>query len=399
MPLTDTAIKAFKSKDKPRREFDGGGLYLEITPKGARLWRLKYRFGGKEKRLSFGVYPTVGLREAREFREQAKKLLSQGLDPGEVKKAAKAAIEAEEQERSATFEAVARDWYAKKKSAWTLGHQKKILSRLENQLFPHIGARLFSELDPADFLEAIQHAENRGVYETAHRLAQLAGQVARYARIAGHAKYDAASGLSEALAPVQTQHYASITDPKQVGYLLRALDSYQGDITIQYALRILPYVFVRSGELRGALWPEIDLDAGEWIIPANRMKMKRPHVVPLARQVVTLFRELQRITGNGAFVFPSMQSRSRPISDMGLLNALRRLGYGKEEVTVHGFRTTASTLLNEQGFRPDVIEAQLAHGEKNAIRDAYNRAQYMDERRAMMQQWADYLDGLRAATD
>ncbi|MDL2216837.1 integrase arm-type DNA-binding domain-containing protein, partial [Desulfovibrio sp. OttesenSCG-928-M14] len=375
MPLTDTAIKAFKPKDKPYREFDGGGMYLEITPKGAKLWRLKYRFGSKEKRLSFGAYPTIGLKEAREYREQAKKLLSQGIDPGEVKKEAKAAAAAIEQEQATTFEAVAREWFAKKKVAWTLGHQKKILSRLENQLFPHIGSKLFSELEPADFLAAIQKAEARGAIETAHRLAQLSGQVSRYARLAGHTRYDVAAGLTEALTPVQVNHYAAITDPAQVGHLLCALDGYQGDITIQYALRILPYVFVRSGELRGALWSEIDMEAAEWTIPASRMKMKRLHIVPLARQVVKLLCELQPVTGDGAFVFPSMQSRGRHISDMGLLNALRRLGYGKGEMTVHGFRSMASTILNEQGYRPDVIEAALAHGEKNAIRAAYNRAE------------------------
>lgn len=395
MPLTDATIRSAKPGQKAAKLFDGGGLYLEISPKGGKWWRLKYRFEGREKRISLGVYPAVGLKEARERREKAKRLLAQGVDPSEQKKQAKAAAEVAEQAQAATFEAVAREWFGKKKNAWTLGHQKKILSRLENQLFPYMGTILFSTLEPADFLAAIQHAEDRGAHETAHRLAQLAGQVSRYARIAGHTKYDVAAGLTEALAPVPTRHYAAITDPEQIGHLLYAIDGYQGDLTIQYALRIMPYVFVRSGELRGALWHEIDFETEEWIIPAERMKMKRPHVVPLARQAVRLLRDLQPITGDGIFVFPSLQSRGRPISDMGLLNALRRLGYGKDEMTIHGFRSMASTLLNEQGYRPDVIEAQLAHGEKNAIRAAYNRAEYLPERRDMMQRWADYLDGLR----
>jgi len=235
------------------------------------------------------------------------------------------------------------------------------------------------------------------VIETAHRLAQLAGQVCRYARLVGYAKYDVASGLVEALPPVQTEHYPAIIDPKEIGALLRAIDDYPGDVSTRYALRIMPYVFVRSGELRAATWKEFDLAGAEWVIPARRMKMKRPHNVPLARQVLALLAELREYSGGWDLLFPSPFSATRCISDMALLNALRRMGYGKEQMCVHGFRTTASTILNEQGYRPDVIEAQLSHGEKNAIRGAYNRAEYMPERRSMMQEWADYLDGLREA--
>ena len=251
-------------------------------------------------------------------------------------------------------------------------------------------------MEASDYLAAVQKAEARGVIETAHRLAQLCGQVTRFARITGIVRHDAAAGLVEALAHVQTAHYAAITSPIELGYLLRAIDAYQGEPSICHALRVLPYVFVRSGELRGMTWEEVNLDAGEWVIPAGRMKMRRPHVVPLARQVVRLLQSMRDYSGTSAFVFPGTLSASRCISDMGLLNALRRMGYGKEQMTVHGFRTTASTLLNEQGYRPDWIEAQLAHAERNPIRDAYNRAEYLPERRKMMQEWADYLDALRA---
>ena len=395
MPLTDTAIRTAKPTDKAVKLFDGGGLYLEIAPSGGKWWRLKYRFQGKEKRISLGTYPTVSLKDARERREQAKRLIEQGIDPSNQRKEAKAAAAAIEQEQNTTFEAVARDWFSKKRNAWTPGHQKKILSRLENQLFPFLGAKLFSSLEPGDFLAAIQKAESRGAIETAHRLAQLCGQVSRYARIVGLTRYDVAAGLTEALTPVQTNHYATITDPTEVGHLLRAIDEYAGEPSIRFALKVLPFVFVRSVELRGAEWREFDFESATWIIPAERMKMKRPHTVPLAHQVITLLNDLHSLTGSGQYLFPSLFSASRPISDMGLLNALRRMGYAKGVMTIHGFRSLASTLLNEQGYRADVIEAQLAHGEKNAIRAAYNHAEYLPERRQMMQEWADYLDELK----
>jgi len=394
--LTDAAIKNAKPRPKAYKLSDGGGLYLEVSPTGGKLWRLKYRIHGKEKRLSIGIYPTIGLKEARARRDEAKKLLAQGIDPSAAKKEARKIAAALVRDESATFEAVASEWYSKKTVALSPGHQKKVLSRLENQLFPYIGKIPLSKLEPADILHAVRHAEERGLIETAHRLAQLAGQVCRYARLVGYAKYDVAAGLVEALPPYSRNHYAAITDPAEIGHLLRAIAAYPGDISITYALRILPYVFVRSREIRAAEWVEFDLGSAEWVIPAVRMKMKRPHIVPLARQVVSLLGELGRFTRGWSYVFPSTHSTGRCISDVGLLNALRRMGYSKEEMTVHGFRSMASTILNEQGYRPDVIEAQLAHGEKNAIRGAYNRAEYLNERREMMQAYADYLDGLRS---
>ncbi|MCL1915996.1 MAG: integrase arm-type DNA-binding domain-containing protein [Desulfovibrionaceae bacterium] len=393
--LTDTAIKNAKPRSKAYKLSDGGGLYLEVSPAGGKLWRLKYRFQGKEKRLSIGVYPSIGLKEARARRDEAKERLADDIDPSAAKKEAKKIAAAFEREQAATFEAVAREWYAKKTTTLTPGHQKALLSRLENQLFPYIGGIPLSKLEPADILAAVRHAEKRGFIEAARRLAQLAGQICRYARLVGYAKYDVAAGLVEALPPVQTEHHAAITDPIEVGHLLRAIDGYRGDVSISYALRILPYVFVRSGELRGAEWSEFDLEAAEWKIPAARMKMRQPHIVPLARQVVSLLTALREYSRGGKLVFPSPFSATRYISDVGLLNALRRMGYSKGKMTIHGFRSMASTLLNERGYRPDVIEAQLAHGEKNAIRGAYNRAEYLPERRKMMDEWADYLDELR----
>ena len=368
-----------------------------VTPTGNKWWRFKYRLAGKEKLLSLGVYPAVSLKEARRRRDEARELLAQGGDPSAERKEAKAITVAAEREQAATFEAVAREWHARKTTDLTPGHRKKILARLEKQLFPYIGNIPLSKLEPADILAAVRHAEDRGVIVTARRLAQLAGQVCRYARLVGYAKYDAAAGLVEALPSAQTEHYATVTDPEEIGHLLRAINSYQGDISVCYALRIMPYVFVRSVELRGAQWQEFNFETAEWIIPGGRMKMKRPHIVPLASQVLTLLAELREYTGGGDLVFPSPLSATRCISDMGLLNAVRRLGYGKGQMTIHGFRSMASTRLNEMGFRPDVIEAQLAHGDQDAVRSAYNRAAYLDERRRMMTEWADYLDGLRGS--
>ena len=399
MSLSDTALRNAKPRNAPYKLYDAGGLFVIVTPAGGKWWRLKYRFGGKEKLLSLGTYPDTGLKEARGKRDEARKLIAQGIDPSAYRKESNAINTVAWQDQGRTFESVAREWFGKKYIAWTPGHQKKILSRLENQLFPYLGGRPFSTLDVADYLAAIQKAEARGAIETAHRLAQLCGQISRYARIVGIAKHDVAAGLTEALTPVRTKHYAAITSPSDLGHLLKAIDSYHGEPAICHALRILPYVFVRSGELRGATWEEVNFDAAEWVIPPKRMKMRRPHIIPLAQQVVRLLHSMRDYSNTRSLIFPSSFSSSRCISDMGLLNALRRMGYGKEQMTVHGFRTTASTLLNEQGYNRDWIEAQLAHAERNAIRDAYNRAEYLPEHRRMMQEWADYLDSLKAAKD
>lgn len=394
-PLTDTELRNFKPAEKSYKMGDGGGLYIEVYPNGSKLWRMKYRFDGKEKRLAFGAWPIVGLKDARIARDEAKTLLAQGIDPLEHKQQEKVRAAEESKRQGTTFEMVAREWFEKKSTVWSERHQKSIRLRLENMLFPHIGNRLMVDLEVEDFLSVVRLAEARGAHETSHRLAQLCGQVSRYARLIGLIKHDNATGITEALTPVVKQHRAAITDPVEIGHLLQAIDGYSGGITTQYALRILPYVFTRSGELRGAMWSEIDFDKSLWVIPAERMKMRRPHVVPLARQVKTLFEEMKQYTGHLQLIFPSPFSNTRCLSDVGLLNGLRRMGYEKETMSIHGFRSMASTILNEQGYRPDVIEAQLAHAERSAVRAAYNRAEYLPERREMMQAWADFLDDLR----
>lgn len=390
--LTDTAVRTAKPREKPYKMADGDGLYVLVNPGGGKLWRLKYRFEGKERLFAIGAYPAVSLKEARARAVTAKEMIARGIDPCAARKAAKAEALA----KSLTFEVVAREWHKKKLAGWTPNHARQIIRRLETLAFPDLGSRPIAELGAPDFLAVLGKVERQGHLETARRLAQICGQVTRYARLAGMIVADPASHLTEALTTKPVRHHAAITEPQEIGALLRAIDDYPGDVSVSFALKIMPYVFVRSSELRRASWTEIDLDRAEWLIPAERMKMRRPHLVPLARQVVGMFRALHVITGNRELVFPGTASVTRCISDVGLLNALRRLGYGRDEMTVHGFRSMASTRLNEMGYRPDVIEAQLAHAEKNSVRDAYNRAQYVEERRRMMQEWADYLDSLRA---
>ena len=398
MKLTDTALRALKPTGKVQKLSDGGGLYLHVTPTGSRLWRMAYRFTGKQKLLSFGAYPTVSLRDARKLREEAKEQLAKGIDPGAEKRQAKEAVLAQKREERDTFEFVAREWFAKYEPTLSNKHAQKLRRYLENTLFPVLGGKPITLLEPADFLQVVQPSERLGHHETAHKLMRLCGQVTRYARITGRIKYDVAAGLTEALAPVQTTHFAAVTVPDDIGLLLRDIDAYVGYTSVVYCLKILPYVFTRPSELRLAHWSEFDLKNGIWSIPASRMKMRREHVVPLAKQVLSIIKELHVYTGNGELLFPSARALTAPISDAAPLAALRRMGYGKETMTLHGFRAMASTRLNELGFRADVIEAQLAHKEPDTVRLAYNRAEYMEERRTLMQSWADYLDELRSKT-
>ena len=395
-PLTDAEIREHKPQAKPYKTGDGGGLYIQVFPNGSKLWGMRYRLGGVEKRTSFGPWPRVSIRDARQRREEIKSLIEQGIDPSAKKKEDKIAIAEEQRQQAATFEAVALEWFTKKAITWTEGHQKSIRLRLENLLFPDLGKRLISELDVADFVAVIHKIEGRGTIETAHRAAQYCAQICQYARLSGLVKFNAAAELRGTLMTRKVEHHASITDPTELGQLLRDIDEYPGEPEVRYALKILPYIFVRSSELRRAVWSEINFDKAEWVIPAERMKKRRPHLVPLAKQVLVLLDELRQFTGTGTLLFPSTLSASRSISDVALLNALRRMGYARGQMTIRGFRATASTLLNEQGFRPDIIEAQLAHAEKNAVRAAYNHAHYVEERRAMMQSWADFLDALRS---
>ncbi|HEX7113696.1 MAG TPA: integrase arm-type DNA-binding domain-containing protein [Steroidobacter sp.] len=389
MPLTEARIRAARPREKPYKLFDGGGLYLLVTPGGGRWWRLKYRYGGRECGISLGIYPDVSLKAARERRDEARRLLASGVDPSAHRKAERAAS-------AQRFEALAREWLAGEEKKLAPATYAKAKWLLESWLLPALGAQPIGEITPAELLGVLRRVESRGIHETAQRAKQLAGRIFRYAIATGRAERDITADLRGALVPPATRNRAAITEPARVGELLRAIDGYIGQPATLYALRLAPYVFVRPGELRAAEWREFDLKAAEWRIPASRMKMREPHIVPLSRQAVAILEELRRLTGGGRYLFPSLRTPERPISENTLNAALRRLGYSGEEMTAHGFRAMASTLLNERGFPPDVIELQLAHKERNKVRAAYNRAERLEERRKMMQAWADYLDSLRA---
>jgi len=394
MSLTDTTVRNAKPGEKTARIFDGGGLYLEVAPSGGKWWRLKYRHGGKEKRLSLGVYPDVSLKDARQRRDDARKLLANDIDPAENRKAVKAA----RVERAGnSFEVIAREWYAKNSPNWAENHGKRILQRFERDLFPWIGGRPIAEITAPELLAVLRRIEARGAVETAHRAHQNCGQVFRYAIATGRAVRDPSPDLKGALPPVKEKHLAAITDPKAIGPLLRAMDDYQGQFVTKCALRLAPLVFVRPGELRKAEWVEFDLDKAEWNIPAERMKMREPHLVPLSAQAVTILRELHALTGGGKYVFPGARTTKRPMSDNAILAALRRMGFTKDEMSGHGFRAMARTILDEVlQVRPDYIEHQLAHAVRDPNGRAYNRTAHLAERRKMMQLWADYLDKQKA---
>lgn len=402
MPLTDAGIKAAKAPDKTIKLSDGGGLYLELSPAGGRWWRWKYRVGGKEKRMAFGVYPDVGLKQAREKRDAARKQLAAGIDPAEVRRATKQA-----QAGAESFEAVAREWHAKFAPGWVPVHGDRILRRLEVDIFPWLGKRPIADIKAPDLLMALRRIENRGALETAHRAMRNCGQVFRYAVATGRAERDPTGDLRGALPPPKEKHHASMQKPEEIGPLLRAMDAYKGMFVTQCALKLAPLVFVRPGELRKAIWDEIDFDKAEWRIPAERMKMRELHIVPLSVQAIAILLELQPLTGRGIpakplsprYVFPGARSRERPMSEAAVLAALRRMGYSKDEMTGHGFRSMASTLLHEQGWNHQAIERQLAHAERNAVSAAYNYAEHLPERRKMMQAWADYLDGLKRGAE
>jgi len=390
--LTPSAVANAKPQPKARKLADERGMYLLVKPNGSRWWRFDYRRPGTAKRntLSLGTYPDVSLKKARERRDDARKLLADGIDPGGKRKAERIA-------GGETFEAVAREWFAKHSPNWKAGHADKIIRRLERDVFSWIGAMPVAGLAAPDVLAVLRRIDSRGARETAHRASQNVGQVMRYAVATGRADMDPTAMLRGAIPPARAVHFASITDPDRIGELLRAIDQYTGYYVTRAALQLAPLVFVRPGELRQAEWAEIDLDAAEWRIPAVRMKMGALHIVPLASQAVAILRDLQPLTGSGRLVFPSLRSRDRAMSENTVNAALRRLGYDSDTMTGHGFRSMASTLLNEQGWHRDAIERQLAHAERDAVRAAYNYAEHLPERRRMMQSWADYLDGLRTA--
>lgn len=396
MALTDTAIRRAKPGDKPVKMADEKGLYLLIHPNGGKWWRFDYRFGDKRKTLSMGVYPDVSLKDARERRDQARKLLAQDIDPGENRKVQKAAKE----ERSAnSLEVVAREWFAKNSPHWAKSHADKIIARLENDVFPWLGERPIAEIKAPDLLVCLRRIEERGAVDTAHRALQNCGQVFRYAIATGRAEHDISADLKGALPPAKSGNFAAITDPAKVGALLRAMDAVNAGFIVKCALRLAPLVFVRPGELRTAQWADIDLDGAEWRYFVT--KTKTSHSVPLASQAVAILRELHPLTGRGRYVFPGTRDKEQPMSGGAIGMALRRAGYNtREEHTGHGFRAMARTILHEElEFDRDVIEHQLAHRVPDALGSAYNRTKFMKQRRAMMQQWADYLDKLKAADD
>jgi integrase len=392
VPLSDIKIRNAKPAEKPVRLFDERGLYLEVSPAGGKWWRLKYRFAGKEKRLSLGVYPDVSLKDARDSREECRKMLASGVDPSENRKARKSASS---DRASNSFEVVTREWFAKFSSGWAASHSGRILEFFERDVFPWLGDRAISDVTAKDLLGIIRRIEGRGALDTAHRARGRCGQVLRYAVATGRCDRDPSVDLRGALPAAKGGHFAATTEPAKLAGILRAMDGYQGEVTVRCALRLAPLVFVRPGELRAAKWKDIDFDAAEWRYVVTKTKVA--HIVPLSRQAITILRELKPLTSNGAYVFPGARTRLRPMSDNAILAAMRRMGIGKEEMSGHGFRAVARTILDEVlGFRPDYIEHQLAHAVRDPNGRAYNRTAHLAERKKMMQEWADYLDKLKA---
>ncbi|MET3243730.1 integrase [Burkholderia sp. OAS925] len=395
MPLTDLEVRRAPAKEKTYRISDGRGMYLEISPAGGKYWRLKYRFNDREKRLALGVYPDVTLAHARRKRDEARAMLADGIDPGQAKKDKKrlARLSA-----ANTFEAVALEWFERQASAWAPSHSEKIMGRLKKDVLPWLGPRPIAEITAPEVLEVLRRAERRGANDTAHRIHQNCGQIFRYAIATGRALRDVSADLRGALRPNRHTHFASITDPTKVAEMLRAFDSFSGTFVVRAALQLAPLLFVRPGELRQAEWAHIDLERREWRYTVS--KTKTEHLVPLATQVVGILKELQALTGQWRYVFPG-RDRRKPMSGAAINAALQRLGFDtKTEITGHGFRAMARTILHERlRFPAEVIEHQLAHKVPDALGSAYNRTKFIDDRIAMMQAWADYLDRLKTKAD
>lgn len=411
--LTDTAIRKAAPGEKPRKMADGGGLYLELQPSGAKYWRLKYRFGGKEKRLSLGTYPAVTLAEARRRRDDAKALLASGTDPSAARQAAKAdKVQAEQvatllasgEPLPGTFEAVARDWLAVQRDGWAPSYHVKVEARLANHVFPYIGNLQAADVAPPDLLAVLRRVEARGTVESAGRVRETCSQVFRFAVAEGRITSNPARDLAGALKTHVTKHIPAITEPLRFGELLRCIDAYRGTPAVRAALQLAALVFLRPGsELREAKWVEFDLDAAVWLVPAERLKRRKagklhgpPHLVPLSRQAVAILQDLFPLTGRGEHVFPGVRHRNEPMSLNTLNAALDAMGFNGDEHRAHGFRASARTMLHERlNYPPEVIEAQLAHSVPDALGRAYNRTQHADRRRDMLQAWADYCDRLR----
>lgn len=410
----DIAIRSIKPGDPRKRLNDGGGLYLLLSVKGgSHGWRFSYTINGVRKLLSFGTYPDTSLALARRKAEEARQLVSEGIDPSNVRKTSRAEALKQRQEfqlakaglpPSGSFESIAREWletvHIVKVSS---GHAERTRIRLEQDVFPWLGRRPIAEIKPPELLECLRRVESRGAIETAHRVKQSCGLIFRYAIATGLCERDPSADLREALTPIQSRHHSAITEPKRVGELLRAIDSYKGFPVTRAALALAPLLFQRPGELRKAEWAEIDLEEALWTIPSSRMKRTKEgkasgaaHLVPLSTQAIAILRDLHPLTGAGRHVFPSLRGDARPMSDAAVLAALRRMGFPKDEMTGHGFRAMARTMLAERlNVEDGVIEAQLAHNVRDSLGRAYNRTQFMEQRRAMMQTWANYLDRLR----
>lgn len=392
MSLTDTKLRNTKPNGKTQKLFDGGGLYLEVSPSGRKWWRMKYRFGGKEKRLSFGVYPDVSLSDARIAREVAKKQLAQDTDPGLRKLTEKAKIAA----KSDTFETVSLEWFQKQAPVWVPSYSRTVLGRLRKDALPWLGKSAIDEITPKMVLACLNRLADRGAAESARRLLNNIDHIFQYAMATDRCGSNPASGLTKALPPVKTKHLASITDVSKIPGLLRAIDAYEGTHVVKCALQLAPLTFVRPGELRNAEWSEIDFKTATWNIPATKMKMREPLIVPLSRQAVAILEDLKPLTGEHRYVFPSLRTPLRPMSDNAVLSALRRMGFAKDEMSGHGFRAMARTVMDEVlGVRTDILEQQLGHAVKDPNGRAYNRTKHLDARREMMQRWADYLDLLK----
>ncbi|MGC8733223.1 MAG: tyrosine-type recombinase/integrase [Halothiobacillaceae bacterium] len=403
--LTDREIKAAAPGEKPRRMSDGAGLYLLVRPSGEKWWRFDYRHAGKDKTLSMGIYPQTALKLARDRAAQARDLVAQGMDPSEARKASRVSKSGEDGLPVDAFQNVAKDWLKRvHEPKVSVGHAERTRLRLEQNLYPWLGARSIGTITPPELLECLRRVAARGALETAHRVKQAAGQVFRYGIAIGACERDITADLRDALPPALVEHHAAIVEPAEFAGLLRAIDGYPGYLVVRSALQLSAMVFLRPGELRHARWEEIDLDGSLWTIPATRMKRTKqekisgqPHLVPLASQAVAIFRELLPVSGRSAWVFPSPRSYMRPISEIAVLAALKRMGF---EATAHGFRASARTMLAERlEFDDRVIEAQLAHSVSDALGRAYNRTEFVQQRRVMMQTWADYLEKLKAGAD
>ncbi|MEI6213376.1 MAG: integrase arm-type DNA-binding domain-containing protein [Desulfuromonadales bacterium] len=404
MPKKIVPLGELQVKNAKATMFDGGGLYLLVTPSGGKLWRFKYRFAGKPKLLSFGSYPEVSLQEARRRRDEARSLVANNTDPSDVRKNLQAAIVATTEN---AFEVVAREWYGKFAPTWSDSYAYWVRRRLEQSVFPVIGARPIAELKALDILNVLRKIETVTL-ETAHRVKFIIGQIFRYAVGSGRAERDLTVDLKGQLPARSKRHHAAITDPKELAGLLRAIDGFKGTYIVKCALQLSPLVFLRPGELRQAEWSEFDLEAAEWNIPIERLKLKKrikeerkgeKHLVPLSRQAVEILKGIQQLTGSGRYVFPCARSVARPMSNNAVNGAIHRMGFDNDEMTAHGFRATARTILSdveELGFSDDIIEHQLAHAVRDANGRAYNRTTKLPQRRKMMQQWADYLDDIKA---